>query len=78
MIGVKFYSAAMRAAKIRKAKGLSQSELAERVGVEQPKISRFERGSDGITLGLVREIARALEVSLSDLFAEDRSETEQA
>lgn len=74
----RLYNAAMKAAEIRKSKGLSQSELAEMVGVEQPTISRFERGNDGITLGLVREIARALEVPLSDLFEEDRTETEQA
>nr|WP_309504330.1 helix-turn-helix transcriptional regulator [uncultured Roseovarius sp.] len=67
----------MKAALIRKAKGLSQTELAELVGVEQPTISRFERGADGVTLGLVRDIARALEVPISDLFADDRTEIEQ-
>lgn len=72
-----FYTVAMKAAQIRKSKGLSQVELAELVGVEQPTISRFERGHDGITLGLVRQIAAALNVSLSDLFADDRAEKEQ-
>lgn len=72
------YKAAMRAAKIRKAKGLTQSELADLVGVEQPTISRFERGSDNVTLGLVRKIADALDVPLADLFATDRASYEQA
>lgn len=72
------YRAAMRAAEIRKAKGLSQADLAHLVGVEQPTISRFERGSDNVTLGLVRRIADALEVPLPDLFADDRAAAEQA
>lgn len=71
------YNVAMKAALIRRAKGLSQTDLAVLVGVEQPTISRFERGADGVTLGLVRDIARALDVPVSDLFADDRTETEQ-
>jgi transcriptional regulator with XRE-family HTH domain len=62
-------------ARIRKARGLSQVELAHRVGVEQPTISRFERGSESITLRQVKAIADVLGVSVADLFAE-RSEAE--
>ena len=67
----------MRAAQLRKAKGLTQDDLASMIGVEQPTISRFERGEDGITLRLIKDIAGALNVSVADLFAEDRSEQEQ-
>jgi transcriptional regulator with XRE-family HTH domain len=66
----------MRAAQIRKAKGLSQEDLADLSGVEQPTISRFERGSDGITLRIIRQIADALDVSVSDLFGDERNEIE--
>jgi transcriptional regulator with XRE-family HTH domain len=68
----------MRVAEIRKQKGLSQTDLAEMVGVEQPTISRFEQGGDGITLRLIKQIADALEVSVADLFADDRTPAEQA
>lgn len=67
----------MRAAAIRKAKGLSQAELADLVGVEQPTISRFERGADNVTLRLARQVADALGVSVADLFSDERSAAEQ-
>lgn len=68
----------MRAAQIRKQKGLSQGELADLVGVEQPTISRFERGFDGVTLRLIKQIADALGVTVADLFGDERDEAEQA
>jgi|GEM_PF-2489436 len=73
----RMYYAAMRAAQIRKAKGLTQADLAHLVGVEQGTISKFENGNDGITLGVVREIAKAMGVQVADLFAEDRTDREQ-
>ena len=44
------YLCGMQLARIRKSKGLSQVALAEIVGVEQPTISRIERGDEGVTL----------------------------
>lgn len=76
MLQSALYTAAMRAAEIRKAKGLSQTDLAELVGVEQPTIFRFERGSDSVTLGLVRRVAAALDVPVYDLFADPRTSAE--
>jgi len=72
------YDAAMRAAQIRRSKGLTQAELAQMIGVEQPTISRLEKGSDAVTLRLLREVAVALGVGLADLFIEDRSAQEEA
>lgn len=60
---------------IRKSRGLSQAELADLVGVEQPTISRVERDSDSVTLRTLKQIAKALGVNVSDLFA-DRSSAE--
>lgn len=77
MLRIALYTAAMRAADIRKSKGLSQTELAEAVGVEQPTISRFERGSDSVTLGLVRRVAAALDVPVYELFSDQQSSDEQ-
>lgn len=64
-------------ASIRKAKGLSQTDLAEMVGVEQPTISKLERGNESITLRTIKAVADALQVSVYDLFA-DRSDAERA
>jgi transcriptional regulator with XRE-family HTH domain len=67
----------MNAARIRKAKGLNQEQLAELAGLTQPTVSRAERGDDGCTLGNYKAIAAALNVRLADLFADDRAATEQ-
>ena len=68
----------MQLSKIRKAKGLSQVRLAEMVGVEQPTISRIERGDDGVTLRQLKAVSFALGVTVSDLLAEDRDLAEIA
>jgi transcriptional regulator with XRE-family HTH domain len=68
----------MNIARIRKAKGLTQTDLAEMTGITQASISRAENGDDGVTLGNFKSIAAALNVKLSDLFAENRSVVEQA
>lgn len=47
------------------------------VGVKQPHISRIEAGDEGPPLSLYRSIAEALDVPLSELFAETRTTTEQ-
>jgi transcriptional regulator with XRE-family HTH domain len=44
----------------RKAKGMSQSELARAAGVSQPALSRHERGIKGAKVDTVRAYARAL------------------
>ncbi len=45
--------------------GLSQTELAERCGMKQPQISRFETGGTVPTLPLLRRLARALDSDLT-------------
>ena len=53
----------------RKARGLTQQELADRAGVEQKQVSRIERGEISPTVDTVAKIARALGVPIGDLFA---------
>lgn len=65
-------------ARIRKARGLRQNDLAEMVGVTQPHISRIEKGDEGPPLSLFRQIAEALDVPLSVLFSDERDAAEQA
>lgn len=62
---------------IRKARGLTQSELADLAGVEQPTISKLERGSDSMTLRTLTRVAEALGVEVIDLF-ESRDDAERA
>jgi HTH-type transcriptional regulator/antitoxin HipB len=49
----------------RKERGLSQGDLAKAVRVHQPKISAVERGAPGVRVGLVLQIIRALNLSLT-------------
>jgi predicted transcriptional regulator len=49
-------------ARLRKAKGFTQSSLAERLGVEQPTVQRWEAGKREPSLAQLLELARILEV----------------
>ncbi len=51
----------------RQMRGLTQSQLAERVGVETETISRLERGSALPSLLKIEELAAALDVSVAAL-----------
>jgi len=47
---------------------LTQQELAERVGVTRQTILSIEKGKYSPTVGLALRLARALEVSVEELF----------
>lgn len=47
---------------LRLAAGLSQQQLAEKVGTSQPHIARIERGQHDPSTGLISRIAKALNV----------------
>lgn len=66
----------MRLKQIRKAKGLSQADLADMIGVNQSTISKMENGEHGCTIEKFQAYAAALGVGLSDLFADDRTAAE--
>lgn len=53
---------------IRKAKGLSQTELAEAVGIKQATVSRIEKGVNNPSLDVAEKIAVALGVNVVELF----------
>jgi len=58
----------------RRRAGLSQRQLAERLGLRQATIARWERGDRGVTLDDVELVARACGLRLdAHLLAEDRS-----
>lgn len=60
----------------RKLRGLTQVQLAERVGIEQPHMSRLENGDEGPPLALFRRVADALGVPLPDLLSLGRDQAE--
>lgn len=55
--------------KLRKEKNLTQEDLAEHVGVDRSYMGFVERGERNPTLDKIIKIAKALKVTLSELFA---------
>lgn len=52
---------------VRKARGVSQRDLARAVGVAQSTLSRIERGERRVSVDRLVAIARALGVRPSDM-----------
>lgn len=51
----------------RNVKGISQEELAMRIGADQAYVSRIEAGQMNVTLETVEQIAEALQIDSADL-----------
>jgi transcriptional regulator with XRE-family HTH domain len=51
--------------------GMSQADLATRVGVDRRQIRRYESGETQPTLSVAKTIARALGISIDELAGED-------
>ena len=52
----------------RKAKGLSQAELAALIGSNQVVVSRYEMGTQNLTIDTIQKIATALKTDISITF----------
>lgn len=52
---------------IRKSKGVSQVELAEKIGVSQAMLCQIERGTKSLSLPLGVDIAKALGCTIDDI-----------
>lgn len=48
----------------RKQKGLSQAELAKKIGTKQSNVARIESGQQNVTIKLLDRIALALDMQL--------------
>ncbi len=57
-----------RVKRYRKKMGLSQEELAYKVGVSRAYMGYIEQGRNVPSLGLLEKIAKNLKIRLSDLF----------
>jgi UDP-N-acetylglucosamine 1-carboxyvinyltransferase len=56
--------AAQSVAEARKAAGLTQKQLGEKVGIPQSQVSRIERRPDRTTVRTLRRLAKALKVDV--------------
>lgn len=55
--------------KLRKAKKISQEELAHRASLHRTYIGMIERAEKNITLLNIEKLANALDVKITDLFS---------
>lgn len=53
--------------RVRKEKGLTQKQLAEKLGTFHTQIGRIERGEVNVTINSLRRIAKELGLTLSEL-----------
>jgi transcriptional regulator with XRE-family HTH domain len=59
----------MRVRALREAQGMTQDELAEKIGRTVDTVSNIERGINGTRIDVAGRIATALKVSVADLFS---------
>jgi Predicted transcription factor, homolog of eukaryotic MBF1 len=57
-----------RIRRLRKERGLSQEELAERSGLHTNYVGQVERGEKNLTLETLEKIVSGLDISLEQLF----------
>lgn len=65
-----YYKIGQQIRKLRKAHGLSQEELAEKVNISITHMSHIETGNTKLSLPVFLDIAEALEVSTDDLLGQ--------
>lgn len=70
-----YYKIGQQIRKIRKAHGLSQEELAEKVNISTTHMSHIETGNTKLSLPVLVDIADALEVRTDDLLNSDLAAT---
>ena len=69
-----FYRAlGQRLAEARKASGLTQTQLAEQLGVAQQTLAHYEMGRLRVAVALLPPLAKALGVTVEDLMGEQPS-----
>jgi putative transcriptional regulator len=59
------------------AEGMTQQDLADRVGVTRQTILSIEKGKYNPSVGLAMRLARVFGVSVEELFALDEGETHE-
>lgn len=62
--------------KIRRDMGITQENLGEEVGLTPATISRIEGGSRGLSIERLEAIAKALDISMAELFLDEAERVE--
>ena len=57
----------LRVKKLREEKGMSQTELAYKIGKDQPSINRLEKGKVNPSIIYLLQICEGLEISIDEL-----------
>ena len=65
-----YYAIGQRIRKYRKAKGLSQEQLAEMVDISTTHMSHIETGNTKLSLQVFADLAEALQVSVDSLLTD--------
>ena len=52
---------------LRNAKGLTQEDIADKIGISRQKYARVESGTNSITLDILVKIAKELNVQVGDI-----------
>lgn len=65
---------AKRIKALREGKGLRQSDVAEKMGLETPNYSRYEKRGEDLTLKQVKQIASAIGFTLKELLFDEKGE----
>ncbi|MDD5451168.1 MAG: helix-turn-helix domain-containing protein [Desulfovibrionales bacterium] len=60
----------MQIKQLRKSRGLSQIELAERVGISFQQIQKYEKGVANITVSRLQQLSEALGIHITSFFEE--------
>jgi transcriptional regulator with XRE-family HTH domain len=63
----------LRLGELRRAQGLTQEELSERLEMLAPNYARIEQGRMNVTVDTLVRIAKVLKVGLADLFAKPKT-----
>ncbi len=61
-----------RLRRLRRERGLTQSDLARQIGIQQSDLSRMEKGEYRVSLDNLFKILGALEVEVATFFADER------
>lgn len=54
--------------RLRESKGIKQIDLAIKLNIEAPSLSRIERAKTNTTLSMLVKIANAIEIDVIELF----------
>ncbi len=71
-----YYAIGQKIRKLRKSQGLSQEELAEKIDISTTHMSHIETGNTKLSLPVLVDIAKSLQVSTDDLLRESDEETQ--